>query len=282
MIRSRARVILPDTGAKLPRLRADLALMFREQLDYRELLLSVARRDLILRYEHSLLGIGWAVLMPLSHMLIFSVIFTRVAPLDTGLPYPIFVYAGLLPWNMFGSALRFSTTSLTSNSELVTKVYFPREILPASAVLVALVDFAVASTILAGLMIYYGVGVSWTVFFLPVVVVVQVAFTAGVALLVAMANLFFRDVKYLFEVLLTIWMFATPVVYPVERIGGSLGAVLALNPMTPIIDAYRSVLLLGELPKATGFAAVTLLSFALLCVSWLSFHRAEFRFAEEI
>lgn len=282
MIRSRARVILPDTGAKLPRLRADLALMFREQLDYRELLLSVTRRDLILRYEHSLLGIGWAVLMPLSHMLIFSVIFTRVAPLDTGLPYPIFVYAGLLPWNMFGSALRFSTTSLTSNSELVTKVYFPREILPASAVLVALVDFAVASTILAGLMIYYGVGVSWTVFFLPVVVVVQVAFTAGVALLVAMANLFFRDVKYLFEVLLTIWMFATPVVYPVERIGGSLGAVLALNPMTPIIDAYRSVLLLGELPKATGFAAVTLLSFALLCVSWLSFHRAEFRFAEEI
>ncbi len=256
--------------------------MLREQVEYRELLLSLVRRDLLLRYKHSLMGFGWAVYMPLLNMLIFTVIFTRVAPLDTGVPYPVYAYAGLLPWSWFASSLRFSAISLTTNTNLVTKVYFPREIFPFSAVLTALVDFAVAATVLAALLLYYGIGVSWTLLFLPVVILVQLAFTAGIALLVAMGNLFFRDVQYVFEVLLTVWMFATSVVYPVERIGGWLGALLMLNPMTPIIDAYRAVILRGELPAAGPFAGVALLSLGILAVSWFAFHRAEFRFAEEI
>ncbi|CAN5784302.1 ABC transporter permease [soil metagenome] len=263
-------------------MRDDLAMMLREQLEYRELLLSITRRDLILRYKHSVMGFGWAVFMPLLHMLIFSIIFTRVAPLDTGVPYPIYAYAGLLPWSWFATSLRFSATSLTDNSNLVTKVYFPREIFPFSAVVVGFIDFLVAATLLAALMLYYGIGITWTVLFLPVVILVQFAFTAGIALLVAMANLFFRDVKYVFEVLLTVWMFATSVVYPVERIGGRLGTLLAFNPMTPIIDGYRAVLLRGELPPALPFAAASLLSLAILAVCWLSFHRAEFRFAEDV
>lgn len=257
-------------------------MMLREQLEYRELLLSITRRDLILRYKHSVMGFGWAVFMPLLNMLIFSVIFTRVAPLDTGVPYPIYAYAGLLPWSWFASSLRFSATSLTDNANLVTKVYFPREIFPFSAVVVGFIDFLVAATLLAALMLYYGIGITWTVLFLPVVILVQFAFTAGIALLVAMANLFFRDVKYVFEVLLTVWMFATSVVYPIERIGGRLGTLLAFNPMTPIIDGYRAVLLRGELPAALPFAAASLLALAILAVSWISFHRAEFRFAEDV
>src|SRR5262249_6682979 len=158
--------------------------------------------------------------MPVLNMVVFSVIFTRVSAIETNLPYPIFAYTGLLPWNLLQSSLRFATSSLTTNRVLVTKIYFPREMFPFSAILVCLVDFAVASTILIALIVYYGIGVTWTVLFLPVVLVVQLAFTAGIGLLLAMGNLFFRDVKYLEEVAVAVWMFATSVVYPVDQIHG--------------------------------------------------------------
>src|SRR5207247_1063267 len=131
---------------------------------------------------------------------VFSVIFTRIAPLDTGLPYPVFAYCGLLAWNFSASSFRFSVNSLTGNANLVSKVYFPREIFPFSAVLVSLVDFAVGSVVLVALMVYYHIPVGWTLALLPVVILVHLLFTAAVSLLLAMANLFYRDVKYLFEI----------------------------------------------------------------------------------
>lgn len=261
---------------------SDVREMLREQVEYRELLYRMTQRDLLLRYKQTIMGFGWAIFMPVMNMIVFSVIFTRVAPLDTGIPYPLFAFCGLLPWNFFASALKFSANSLTSNTNLVTKVYFPREIFPFSAVIVALVDFAVASVVLVGLMVYYHVGIGPAILFLPVVLVVHIAFTCGIALFLAMGNLFYRDVKYLFEILITVWMFATSVVYPVERVGGLLGQVLLLNPMTPIIDGYRAVLLRGELPAAGPFAAAAALSALCLVVGWISFHRAEFQFAENV
>lgn len=266
----------------LSRFGADLREMAREQIEYRELLMSIVRRDLLLRYKQTIMGFGWAIFMPVLNTAIFSIIFTRVAKLDTGMPYPVFAFAGLLPWNFFASSLRFSVTSLTGNVSLVTKVYFPRELFPLSAVLVSLVDFGVAFLVLVALMVYYHIGVTWTALLLPVVLVVQIAFTMGVALLLAMANLFYRDVKYLFEIVITVWMFATAVVYPVDRIGGRLGALLTLNPMTPIIDAYRAVLLRGTLPAPGPFGTAAAISFLTLAVAWVVFHRAEFRFAESI
>jgi len=260
----------------------DLREMVRELIQYRELLASMTRRDLLLRYKQTIMGFGWSILMPVTYMIIFSLIFTRVVRLETGVPYPIYAYTGLLPWNFFASSLRFAVNSLTANYTLVTKVYFPREILPFSAILVSLVDFAVGALVLAGLMTYYGVPLHATLLLLPVVVLVQVMFTAGVTLLLAMGNLFYRDVKYLLEILVTLWMFATSVVYPVERIGGHLGGLLALNPMTPIIDAYRAILLHGALPATGPFLGAAAVSLLLLAVSWLVFHRAEFRFAESI
>src|SRR5438105_4408635 len=146
----------------------------------------------------------------------------------------------------------------------------------------AFIDFAVGSLVLAGLMAYYRIGVGWPLLLLPVVVVVHVAFTTAVALLLAMANLFYRDVKYLFEIVLTVWMFASSVVYPIDRVGGRLGALLMLNPMTPIIDAYRATLLRQELPAAAPFAYAAVVAMAMLAVAWVSFHRAEFQFAENI
>jgi ABC-type polysaccharide/polyol phosphate export permease len=272
----------PIRAPALAALRDDVLDMLRELVQYRELLLSLTRRDLLLRYKQTLMGFGWSILMPVTYMIIFSLIFTRVARLETGVPYPIYAYAGLLPWNFFASSLRFAVGSLTTNSTLVTKVYFPREILPFSVILVSLVDFAVGALVLAGLMVYYGVGVHWTLLLIPFVVLVQIVFTAAVTLLLAMGNLFYRDVKYLIEILITLWMFATSVVYPVERIGGRLGPVLALNPMTPIIEAYRALALHGTLPDPAPFLAAAAFSVALLAVSWLAFHRAEFRFAENI
>jgi ABC-type polysaccharide/polyol phosphate export permease len=253
-----------------------------EQIEFRELLVRMTVRDLLLRYKQTVMGFGWAVFMPLLNTIIFSIIFSRVAPIETIVPYPLFAYCGLLAWNMTASALRFSALSLTSNTNLVTKVHFPREIFPFSAVLVSVVDSAVAALVLGGMMAYYGIVPGPAAALLPLIVVVQVAFTAAVALLLAMGNLFYRDVKYLFEVVASVWMFATSVLYPMDAVGGRVGALLALNPMTHIIDAYRSVLFAGRLSDPSAFAATAAASFALLAVCWIGFHAAEYEFAENI
>jgi lipopolysaccharide transport system permease protein len=273
---------IAGTRSRLHEVRSTLYEMISELVQYRELLLILTRRDLLVRYKQSMMGFAWAIFVPLTNMIVFTIIFTRVAPVKTDIPYPLYAYAGLLPWNLFASSLKSSVNSLTSNGTLVTKVYFPREILPFSAILVNLVDFAVGASVLVALMIYYGVGVSSTVLFLPAILIVHLAFTAGMALLLAMGNLFFRDVKYLFEVLLTFWMFATAVVYPVDQVGGTLGKILQLNPMTPIIEGYRAVILRGELPPLVPFATTSVVAVAFLVIGWLVFHRAEFKFAESI
>ncbi|HUR33050.1 MAG TPA: ABC transporter permease [Vicinamibacterales bacterium] len=267
----------------MTRLRADATEMIREQFEFRELLVQLTARDLLLRYKQTAMGFAWALLTPLLNTAIFSVIFMRVAPVETPVPYPLFVYCGMLSWNFTASALRFAVTSLTANTNLVTKVYFPREIFPFSAVAVSLVDFFVASTVLVVMLIYYRVTPTAALAFLPLILLVQTAFTLAASLFLAMANLFYRDVKYLFEVVLTVWMFGSAIVYPLESVrGGLLGLVLRLNPMTTIVDAYRHVILYGTAPPLAPFASVTLLSLVLLPVVWLTFHRSEFRFAEHI
>ena len=264
------------------RLAADVREMLQEQLEYRELLVQMTRRDLLLRYKQTIMGFGWAVFMPLLNTAVFSIIFMRVAPVETGAPYPLFAYCGLLAWNFFASSLRFAVNSLTGNMNLVSKVYFPREIFPLSAVIVCFADFAAGATVLVVLMAWYGVGVSSALLFLPVIVIVQAMLTLAAALLLAMANVFYRDVKYLFEIVLAVGMFATAVVYPVESVGGALGQLLQLNPMTVVIDGYRSVLFHGDLPALVPFGACAALAASVLALAWLAFHRAEFAFAENI
>jgi lipopolysaccharide transport system permease protein len=255
--------------------------MALEQVQFRELLLQMTLRDLRLRYKQTIMGFGWAIFMPLVNTAVFSVIFMRVAPLDTGMPYPLFAYCGLLTWNFSAASFRFAVTSLTGNGNLVSKVYFPREIFPVSSVIVSFVDFLVGSLVLVGLMAYYRVPPTWMLMVLPVVVLVHVSFTIAVAMILAMANLFYRDVKYLFEIVLTVWMFSTSVLYPMSLVGGKMGRVLALNPMTPIVDAYRNVLIGGVAPDPT-FGWTAGVTVVVLVMAWLTFHRAEFSFAENI
>jgi lipopolysaccharide transport system permease protein len=264
-------------------LTTDVREMVAEQVQYRELLYQMTKRDLVLRYKQTVMGFGWAIFMPLVNTVLFSVIFTRVAKVDTGdIPYVLYAFSGLLVWNFLASSLKFAVNSLTTNTNLVAKVYFPREIFPFSAVIVCLVDTAVASLVLVALLVYYQVPPTIHIIWLPVVVAVSVAFTAGMSLLLAMGNLFYRDVKYLFEIVLTVWMFATSVLYPVEHVGGRVGQILRLNPMTPIIEAYRDVLIRGQAPFNSWFLAASAASLVLLVGGWLLFHRAEFQFAENI
>jgi lipopolysaccharide transport system permease protein len=269
-----------DTRVPPRSLFRDLAAIVREQLDYRELLFSIVRRDLAVRYKQTLLGFSWAIFVPLLNMLVFTAVFTRIIPLNLDLPYPIFVYAGLVPWTFFAAGLHSATTSLTGNIALINKVYFPREIFPLSTIVLAFVDFLLASTLFAVLMLYYRIPPSWTALLLPVVVLVQVAFATGLGLLLAMGNLYFRDVRYVTGVLVTVWMFATSVVYPVHQVRGILGTLLSLNPMTPIIDAYRALLLRGELPPLIPFAGASVIALSTLILAAVAFHRAEHRFPE--
>ncbi|MGE0865842.1 MAG: ABC transporter permease [Vicinamibacterales bacterium] len=266
--------------AASPGLAADLKEMVGEQYEFRELLYQMTRRDLLLRYKQALMGFGWAIFMPLMNTVVFSIIFTRVAPLDLDMPYPLFAYCGLLAWNFSASSFRFAVTSLTANANLVTKVYFPREIFPISAVLVSLVDFAIGAIVLVALMAYYQVMPTAAMAALPWVLLVHVMFTLAISLLLAMANLFYRDVKYLFELVITVWMFLTAVLYPVSQVGGLAGRVMTLNPMTPIIDGYRDVLLRGQVPDTGPFLITTVVTAAFLAGAWLMFHRAEDEFAE--
>jgi homopolymeric O-antigen transport system permease protein len=260
----------------------DVREMIHEQIAFRELLYQMTCRDLVLRYKQTAMGFGWALLMPLLNTAVFSIVFMRVAPVHTSVPYPLFAYCGLLIWNFTASALRFAVTSLTANTNLVTKVYFPREIFPFSAVVVSFVDYAVATTALVAMMVYYGVTPTRAIVLLPLVVAVQAIFTAALALLLAMANLFYRDVKYLFEIALTIWMFASAVVYPIDGVTGWVGALVRANPMTGIVEAYRHVLLYGTAPDLVSFGWAATIAIVLLPLAWLLFHRSECRFAENI
>lgn len=270
-----------SAAAAAARLAGDLKEIVGEQYEYRDLLYQMTRRDLLLRYKQTVMGVGWAVFMPLINTAVFSVIFTRVAPLDVGMAYPLYAYCGLLFWNFSAASLRFAVNSLTSNASLVTKVYFPREIFPISAVLVQLVDLCVGAVVLVGLMIYYQVVPTSALVALPWVLAVHIMFTLSLSLLLAMGNLFYRDVKYLFELVITVWMFMTAVLYPVSQVGGTMGRVMALNPMTPILESYRDVLLRGRMPDAT-FVITTAIAAACLVVAWIVFHRAEFEFAENV
>ena len=254
--------------------------MFAEQWQYRDLLYQMTARDLLVRYKQAVMGFGWAIFMPLLNTVVFSIIFTRVAPLQTEIPYPLFAYTGLLFWNFFASSLRFAVVSLSSNATLVTKIYFPREIFPFSAILVCLVDLGVGALPLVGMLLYYQVPVTPAIALLPILLAINIVFIAGIALIVAMANLFLRDVKYIFEMVITLWMFATAVVYPLDIVGGRLGKLLTLNPMTPIIEGYRSIILRGQVPPLAPLGVAAALAIVTLAAGWLFFHRAEYKFAE--
>jgi len=263
-------------------MKNDFRLMLNEIIEYRELFYYLTLKEIKVKYKQSIVGIGWALFMPLISMVIFTFIFTRVAKVETDVPYPIFVYCGLLPWQLFAQGLGTATKSLATNSNLVTKVYLPREVFPFAAVVSKIVDFAIGFTFLFFLMWYYQIPIFWTIVFLPIILLVQLMFTLGLGFLTSMGNLYFRDVDFLMQIGIQLGMYVTAVAYPLEVSNETLQALLNLNPMTPIINAYRDVLLRGRIPSFSEFGLVAVLCISLFLIGWYFFHRREFRFAEVI
>jgi lipopolysaccharide transport system permease protein len=278
------------------------ALDLKELWRYRELLFFLTWRDVKVRYKQTLLGAGWAILQPTLMMVVFSVFLGKLAMLDQKVrfPYPVFVYAGLLPWTFFATALANAGNSVVASEQLITKVYFPRLIIPFAAVGAALVDFALAFLVLVGLMLYYGIAPTFSFLLLPLLVVLATLAALGVGTFVAALNVSYRDFRYLIPFLLQLWMFATPSIYmqspepapetsaaPAVEVSGTdallstVRRLLDFNPMTGLIAFFRAAILGGRLPwDQLAFSGTMIL--ALFAVGCYYFRRVEDSFADII
>jgi lipopolysaccharide transport system permease protein len=258
------------------------SLGIRELWEYRELLYFLVWRDVKVRYKQTVLGVAWAVLQPVLTMLVFSVflgVLVRV-PSD-GLPYPVFAYAALLPWQLFAHTITECGNSLVANQQLITKVYFPRLVIPMAAVLAGLVDFSVAFTVLIGLMVYYGIPFTAAVLSLPVLLMLTVAVALGVGLWLAALNVQYRDVRYTLPFLTQLWLFATPVAYPTSLVPETWRWLYALNPMVGVVEGFRWALVGAGRAVGGGPLTVSALATILLLAGGVAyFRRMEHTFAD--
>jgi lipopolysaccharide transport system permease protein len=249
---------------------------------YRELLFFLTWRDVKVRYKQTALGAAWAILQPLFMMVIFTIFFGRLAGVDSaGIPYPLFALAGLVPWTFFSNAITASGNSLVGSAHLITKVYFPRLIVPAAAMLAGLVDFALAFLLFCVMMVYYGMAPTIQALFVPVLIVLTALFALGVGTWMAALNVKYRDVRFALPFLIQLWLFVSSVILPSSALPHKWRWFLMLNPMSGIIEGYRSALF--GLPfdwPALGVAA--LITIIVLAYSIYSFARVERSFADII
>ncbi|MBN1106643.1 MAG: ABC transporter permease [Deltaproteobacteria bacterium] len=260
-----------------------IPLDFREVWNYRELLYFLTKRDIKVRYRQTVLGGLWAIIQPFFTMVVFTLFFGRMARMPSdGIPYPIFVYAGLLPWTYFANAVSMSGNSLVGSANLITKVYFPRLIVPASAALAGLLDFCVALIVLIGLMVYYQVLPGPAVVLFPVLAALTFLCALGVGLWLSALNVQYRDIRYVIPFLIQIWMFVSPVIYPIGLVSESYRWLMALNPMGGVIHAYRATLL-GHQPVDWALLGISTLVILLLVLGGLFyFRRMERGFADVV
>src|SRR5258708_28426056 len=260
-------------------LRADLAKLWQ----YRDLLYTLSVHRIKVRYKQSVLGVFWAILQPLSMMLIFTFIFAFIARISSeGAPYAIFAYTALLPWNFFSSAVSNATNSLVSHSQFVTKVYFPREILPITYVVAALFDFVVAATLLGVLMIYYHVRPTANALYAVPIMLVLTCFALAMSFLFSATQVRIRDIGVAVPLLLQLWMFATPVIYPLASVPARWRTLYELNPMVGVIENFRELILHSGAPEFQSLLTSAVFSLVLLFVSYLYFKRVEATMADII
>jgi lipopolysaccharide transport system permease protein len=261
------------------------AIDLRELWRYRELLYFLTWRDIKVRYKQTVLGAAWAVIQPLAAMLIFTLFFGRLAGLDqrTGsIPYPVFSYAALLPWTFFANALTAASNSLLGNANLISKVYFPRPIIPGSAVLGGLVDYAIALGVLLLLQLRYQVAPPWTaILTVPLLTVLVTALALGVGLWLSALNVEYRDIRYAVPFLVQLWMFGTPIVYPLSIVPPQYRWLVDLNPMAGVVEGFRSALL-GQAWDWTALSLSIVLTTVLLFTGSYYFRRLERRFADVV
>ena len=225
-------------------------------MEYRELLFFLVWRDIKVRYKQTAIGVAWAILQPLLTMVVFSIFFGRLAQVPSdGHPYPIFVYAALLPWQLFAYALTESSNSLVSNQQLISKVYFPRLVVPIAAVIAGLVDFAMAFLVLVAMLLDYRITPGWAIVLLPLFLILATLTALAVGLWLSALNVKYRDVRYTIPFLTQFWLFATPIAYPSSLVPEQWRAFLGLNPMAGVVEGFRWALLGQTAPEASVISA---------------------------
>ncbi len=249
----------------------------------KDLLITWTNRIIQTRYQQSVLGGLWMLIQPVASVAVFTIIFTFFVPIDTGkTPYLVFSYAAMVPWNLFSSALYDMTSSLVDNMHLITKIYFPREVLPLSSLLARLIDFFVSYAILFILILYFRIQifpVGWL--FLPLILIIQIILIFGLGLGLAAMNVFYRDVRPILGLVIQIWFYASPIIYPYSLVPEVVRPYYFLNPMAGILESYRAILLNGTLPGSYLFVSAVI-ALAIFGIGYWFFKRVEFQFADII
>jgi len=253
----------------------------REFWNYRELFYFFIWRDIKIRYKQTILGAMWAVIQPFFTMVVFTLFFGNFAKVPSeGVPYPVFSYSALVPWTYFSGAMALSANSLVGNSNLLTKVYFPRFAIPASAVFSGILDFLIASTILFGIMVYYHIPLSWNLLLWPILVLPLVLMALGLGMIFSSLNVKYRDIKYTIPFIIQIWLFATPIIYPISMLPGKYKMLVALNPLTGIIEAFRSTVIPNKQIDLWLLLFSVTVSILLFAIGLIYFRRTEKIFAD--
>jgi lipopolysaccharide transport system permease protein len=260
-----------------------VAINFTELWQYRELLVFQAVRDIKVRYKQTLLGAAWAILQPVLTTVVFSIFFGRLAGISAeGLPYPVFAFCALLPWQLFAYALTHSSNSLVDNAHVLTKVYFPRLIIPLAAVMASLVDFAIAFLVLAGIMVYYGIVPGWAVITLPLFILLAVTAALAVGLWLSALNVKYRDIRHTIPFLAQLWLLVTPVAYSSSLVPPQWRAIYGVNPMVSVVEGFRWALLSQSPPPGAMLAVSAAATAALLVGGLFYFRRLEKTFADVV
>ena len=248
-----------------------------------ELISSFALRDIKARYKQSALGVAWALLQPLSMMVVFTLVFSLFAKVPSdGIPYPVFAYSALIFWTFFSNAITGGTVAMVSNASLIRKIYFPRETLLIAVLLAGLLDLGVASLLFVGMLFYYKVSLSLAALWVVPLLLVQITLTFGVISLTSASHVYYRDIGHALPLVVQLWMFATPVAYPVSVIPGWLHPFYMLNPMAAIIDGYRRTLILGTAPELPALGMSVAITVIVTAIALAVFKRAARTFADVI
>ncbi|MEN3336062.1 MAG: lipopolysaccharide transport system permease protein [Blastocatellia bacterium] len=260
-----------------------VSLKLNELWEYRELLYFLTWRDVKVRYKQTLLGAAWAIIQPFFTMVVFSLFFGKLAGMPSdGIPYPIFAFAGLVPWTFFANGLSQSSNSLVGSSHLITKVYFPRLVIPVAAVVSGLIDFVIAFVVLLGMMLYYGIVPTISIFSLPLFLLLAFVTALGVGLWLSALNVEYRDVRYILPFIVQFWMFATPIAYPSTLLKQPWRTVYGLNPMVGVIEGFRWALLGTNTAPGPIIIVSAIASLLILISGAFYFRRVEKTFADVV
>jgi len=279
---------LPSRADDVPVLRIAPAqgrasLKLHEVWEYRELLYFLTWRDIKVRYKQTVLGVAWAIIQPFFTMVVFSLFFGRLAKVPSdGIPYPIFSYAALVPWTFFANGLNQASNSLVGSANLITKVYFPRLIVPISSTISGAVDFVLAFVVLLGMMLYYGMVPTVNVLWLPLFLLLTLVTSLGVGLWLSAMNVQFRDVRYIVPFLTQLWLFATPIAYPGGLLSEPWRTLYGLNPMVGVVEGFRWALLGTDTAPGSMIAVSVLIAVALLVSGAFYFRSMEKTFADVV